>query len=508
MIFDKLLAQPSDTEPWIVDHQPVIVAAHDDRIPVVDVADATARTATVLRDRGVAPGARCIVWLDSPTDVVVAYTAITALDAVPILISPTLSGPTIAAMVAEVSGITTFIATDERIAEARTLFPALAHVDWREVAAELPSAERFTRGPERRSAAPYVVVHTSGTTGVPKLVECSSESIWFNAGVQAVIHWAMRMRGHAAFALSPVHGRTVVGVLAAVMRKAPLMLIQHDDADSVERFLKRHRPTYVETHPNTFRAWQHLAPGGAFKSVRYFGAGFDVIHPDTVQALLKGSAHRLAAFFEVYGQNESGPVAFRATLKGAPRLRRRRLAKLTGGHPVGPRFPFCRVRILDEAGSRVRAGTPGRIVVRTPGTFSGYINRPDIASRNFPKGRWWDTGDWGSLSRIGLLTLIDREVDKVSAAASSIAVEDILLEQFPELLELVVIELDGVTLPVLSVRPGAEFREEAFRKAAAAIAPLADPVVIADHEFPRTVTGKIQRQQLKDMLRRQAATVS
>jgi len=508
VIFDKLLALPSHATPWIVDHQPIIVAAHDDRIPARDVADATARTATVLRNRGVAPGARCIVWLESPTDIVVAYTAIAALDAVPILISPTLSGPTLAAMVAEVAGITTFIATGERSAEGRTLLPGLTHVDWREVAAELPAAARFTRGPETRSAAPYVVVHTSGTTGVPKLVECSSESIWFNASVQAVIHWASRMRGHIAFALSPVHGRTIVGVLAVLMRRAPLMLIQHDDPDSVDRFLKRHRPTYLETHPNTFRAWQHLAPGGAFRSVRYFGAGFDVIHPDTVQALLKGSAHRLAAFFEVYGQNESGPVAFRATVKGAPRLRRRSLPKLTGGHPVGPRFPFCRVRILDESGGRVPAGRPGRIVVRTPGTFSGYINRPDLASRNYPKGRWWDTGDWGSLSRLGLLTLIDREVDKVSAAASAIAVEDILLEQFPEVLELVLIEVDGVTLPVLSVRPGTQLRREEFKRAAAAIAPLAEPVLIPDHEFPRTVTGKIKRQQLKDMVRRQLAAVS
>lgn len=507
MIFDRLLALPSDAEPWIVDHQPIIVAAHDEKIPPSEVADAAARAATVLAANGVVPGKRCVVWLESPTDIIVAYAAITALDAVPILISPTLSGATLQAMVAPVSDITAIITTDQRLGESRTLVPDLVHLDWRDVAARLPTSRRFTRQREVASHAAYVVVHTSGTTGVPKLVECSSYSIHFNAAVQAVIHWAARLRGHLALALSPVHGRTVVGILAALMRKAPLLLLQDDSADSVERMLKRHRPTYLETHPNTFRAWQHLAPGGAFRSVRVFGAGFDVIHPDTVRALLKGSGYRFAIFAEVYGQNESGPVAIAAHLKGMPRLRRKRPEKLIGGHQVGPRFPFCRVRILDDSGNPMPAGTPGRIVVRTPGTFSGYINRPDLASKNYPKGRWWDTGDWGMKSRFGFLTLIDRQVDKVSSAPSAIAIENILLEQFPELLELVVIDVDGTTYPVLSLRPETQFRPQAWRESAPRVAQLAEPILIPDSEFPRTVTGKIKRAELKDLIRRQSAAV-
>ena len=206
------------------------------------------------------------------------------------------------------------------------------------------------------------------------------------------------------------------------MRKAPLLLVQDESADNIERVLTRHRPAYLETHPNTFRAWQHLADRGAFSSVRFFGAGFDVIHPDTVRALLGGSGHRFAMCVEVYGQNESGPISIRASLKGLPRLLRTTL----DGHRVGPHFPFCRVRILDDAGRPVPTGTPGRIVVRTPGTFSGYINRPDLASRNYPRGRWWDTGDWGIKSRLGFITLVDREVDRVPGASAGKAVSTVV----------------------------------------------------------------------------------
>ncbi|MEW2569978.1 class I adenylate-forming enzyme family protein [Streptomyces sp. NPDC047070] len=505
MIFDKLLALPSDAEPWIVDHQPIIVAARDERIAPSEIADAAARAATALRSRGVVPGERCVVWLESPTDIIVAYAAITALDAVPILLSPTLPGPVAASMVENVSRITAVIATDDRLATSEKTFPDIGRlVDWRDIAAELPDHPRISRRREVASDAPYVIVHTSGTTGTPKLAECSSASIRFNARVQAVIHWLSRLDGHLALVISPVHGRTVVGILAALMRRAPLLLLQDDSPDNVDRMLKRHRPVYLETHPNTFRAWQHLAPGGAFRSIRFFGAGFDVIHPDTVAALLGGSAHRFAVCVEVYGQNETGPIAIRSHLKGMQRvtraLRRIQRSKLLRGHPAGPHFPFCRVRIVDDSGRTVPAGTPGRMVVNTPGVFSGYINRPDLTSRNYPDNRWWDTGDWGTKSRTGRITLIDRQVDKVSGAISGIGIEDILLETFPEFLELVVLEMDGTLQPVLSLRPGTEFRQRAWTSAAGRLAKMAEPIVIPDHDFPRTVTGKIQREQLKKTL--------
>lgn len=502
MIFDKLIDLPSDAEPWIVDHQPVIVAAHDEKIRPCDIADAAARTATVLADGGVVPGRRCVVWLKTPVDILVAYAAVTALNAVPILISPTLSAPVLKAMTDGVRDITAVISADDQYTELKDDFTGLIHVDWRDVAARLRASQRFSPAPAVASAAPYVVVHTSGTTSVPKLVECSSESIQFNARVQAVIHWMARLRGHLALAISPVHGRTVVGILAALMRRAPLMLLQDDSPESVERMLKRHRPEYLETHPNTFRSWQHLSPGGAFESVRVFGAGFDVVHPDTVQALLKGSRYRTAICVEVYGQNESGPIAIRWHLRTLSALRRNGGAShLLEGHAVGLRFPFCRVRILDEPGHRLPAGTAGRIVVKTPGTFSGYLNRPGLTSRNHPRGRWWDTGDWGSLSRFGTLTLADRQDDKVTFAPSAIAIENVLLERFPEFLELVILNGAERLQPVLSLRPGSEFRPGAWREAACGLAPMADPVVIRDSDFPRTVTGKIRRNELAELVR-------
>jgi acyl-coenzyme A synthetase/AMP-(fatty) acid ligase len=457
--------------------------------------------ATALRRNGIAARSRVLVWLESPLDTVVAYAALTGIDAVPILRSPTWSGEIIEKMIDRVDGIVAMITTDHRVADSRSRFPELVTLDWRSIAAEMASCERYCRTPEFAGEQSYVVVHTSGTTGVPKLVDCSARSVHFNALFQVITHWLSGLRGYCAVAVSPVHGRTVVGLYAALIRKVPLMMLADYSPENVERMVRKYRPEFLETHPNHFRAWQHLAETGTFESVRIFGTGFDVVHPDTIQALLDGSQHRFAMYFEIYGQNESGPVAIRMHLKRG-RLRRswRRSTSALSGHPIGWKVPLVKVRIVDDNGVPVPRGIPGHITVRSRGVFSGYINRRDLTSRNYPQNRWWDTGDWGTRSRLGALTLVDRDSEKVSVTASGIGVEDVVLERFPNLLEVIVLEADGVLQPIVSVRPGTPFDGTVWAAATRGLVLLAEPVIIPDDKFPRTVTGKVQRKVLLAML--------
>jgi acyl-coenzyme A synthetase/AMP-(fatty) acid ligase len=502
MILEKLRQVPADAPHWIVDHEPIALPAPGGQLRPADIADASARVATVLGERGLGRGEKCLVWLDSPTDVIVAYAAISALGAIPVLASPTLRAPVVRAMIAGVPDVTTLIATDTFLADAREALTDLTLLDWRDVAAEAPGREGAEPVPPASPETPFIVFHTSGTTNVPKLVEYGTRGMEFHARVQSAIHRWSRLRGYCALALSPVHSRTVVAILVALNRRAPLILLKDPDPANVAAFCERYRPEYLETHPNTLRTWQHLAQRGAFRSVRFFASGFDVIHPDTVQAMLRGSARRLPIFVEVYGQSETGAIAVRMHRRrkaSAPAARPRRRGEALNGHSVGPRFPFCGVRIADEAGNRVPTGRPGRIMVRTPGRFSRYINRPDIPEETY-RGRWWDTGDWGSKSRLGNITLIDRQIDKLSAARSGIAIEDILLDRFPDLLEVVVLESESGLQPVVSVRPGCEFSHQDWDEAVRPLTRMADPILIPDDKFPRTSTGKIQRVQLRKKL--------
>lgn len=498
MIFDALMRYPSDAPPWVIDHTPIAVEVDGHELAAHHVADRTARIASVLRAGGVAPGDRCVVWLESPTDITVCYIALTAIDAVPILVHPGLPASTVAAMVEDVRGVSAIVTADDRIAAATDALSGIEVVDWRDIAAVAPGHPRLTRPPQVGTEAPYIVVHTSGTTSVPKLLECSGRSVEASATVQARMHRFARLKGYLAVQVSPVHGRTVVGVYAALKRRAPVMFLQHDAPDRVRELLTTYRPEFLETHPNTFRAWQHLAQEGVFSSIRFFGSGFDTIHPDTVQAVLSGSRRRFPFYVDVYGMNEAGPVSIKIYF----RKRRRGPSALAGvgRHDVGVQFPVCRVRILDELGRRVRPGEAGRIVVKTAGVHSGYINRPDMVSRDYPRGRWWDTGDWGRKARFGTLTLVDRGVDMVTLGSSAIAMEDALLARFPELLELVILEHDGELVPIGSLRPGCLVDDERWAAATQDLPHVGRLRVIPDVEIPRTATGKVRRLELRSRL--------
>jgi hypothetical protein len=79
-------------------------------------------------------------------------------------------------------------------------------------------------------------------------------------------------------------------------------------------------------------------------------------------------------------------------------------------------------------------------------------------------------------------------------------VEDVVLERFPNLLEVIVLEADGVLQPIVSVRPGTPFDGTVWAAATRGLVLLAEPVIIPDDKFPRTVTGKVQRKVLLAML--------
>lgn len=508
MIYDQLQALPDDSEPWIVDHTPIAVEVSDTQLRTRAVADSAARTATLFANGGLRAGTYCVVWLEAPVDILIACAAISATGATPIMISPAMTSSILAATLHDVPGIVAIVAADQRFAECAVVVPDAKHYDWRAVIEEAAGQPPLSKAVERSLDEPYIVTHTSGTTGVPKLVEYTARSIDFDSKVQALLHWGARLRGYCGVGVSPVHGRSVVGISAALRRKAPLLFLQNSTTEEVERALKRYRPMYLEAHPYNFRAWQHLGATGAFKSVRFYATSFDVIHPDTVKALLDGSKYRLALYAEVYGQSESGAIASRLHLKGLRALRRRHRSKALPGHPVGSPVPYCKVRILDEDGNKVSRGTPGRIVVRTPVHISRYLNRKDIAARQYPADGWWDTGDIGIRSKLGFLTLIDRQVDRLSLAPSGIAIEDMLLDKFPEFLELVILEVDGRLIPILSLRDGERLDTVKWADATREVEHLDPPVVIPDAQFPRTITGKIRRIELREKARHGEIPVS
>lgn len=495
LIFDQLWRAPADGRPWVVDHGSAAVRVNDDQVRPREIAMAAGRAAALFEAQGTRVGDRCVVWLDRPLDVIVATAALTAIGAVPVLVSPTLDADLLRRMLAPLPPVARVVTTAARVPLCADPELTRRTDDW----VTLVEAARQL-APRRASVplpptAPYLVTHTSGTTGVNKLVEFTRAAADHNSLTQEVPAWLGRLRGYAAIHFSPVHFRFVVGLLAALRRRIPLIILADDDPASVGPILERWRPSYLETHPNTFVAWESLAAAGSLASVKCFLATFDVIHPGTIKRILAGSRHPTAIFWEIYGQSEVSSIAGRLHVKGfVGRVAERDTTRRLGGHLIGRVVPgHSRIRIADGRGRGVPAGTPGRILVRAGGRFTTYLNCPEAARDNLSADGWWDTGDWGSADRLRRLTLIDRQVERLAAAPSAIALEDVLLDRLPGLLEAVVLERDHGLVPVVVPRGGpldpARWRA-ATRDLPAALGP---PVVLEERDMPRTATGKVQR---------------
>ncbi len=501
LIFEHLWRPATDARPWVFDHDSPAVEADDGRVPKLAIAEAAGRLATLLESQGTCAGDRCVVWLDKPLDVLVALAGLTAIGAVPVLISPALEIEMLVQVLAPIPPVARVITTATRLNSCSALKVRERSDDWGELVEESRGLEPRRTAVSLPRSAPYVVTHTSGTTGVNKLIEYSRDGADHNSYTQEVPAIIGQLRGYAALAVSPVHFRFVVGVLAALRRKVPLIVLADDDPDSVGRMLVRWQPTYLETHPNTFMKWEPLASTGALSSVRCFLATFDVIHPGTIRTLLGGTGHRLAMFIEIYGQSEVCSIAGRPHFKGFTGLiTRRRKSRRLGGHLVGWIVPgHSWIRIADEHGLLVGPWTPGRIQVKATGRFSTYPNRPGAARENLTADGWWDTGDYGMKDRLGRLILLDRRVERLTAAPSAIALEDVLLERMPWLLEAVVLERDGALLPVVATRNGS-FDQSHWLARTRDLDGIGPPVVLAEQEIPRTATGKVQRAVLSELI--------
>ncbi|MFF8763163.1 class I adenylate-forming enzyme family protein [Nocardiopsis dassonvillei] len=351
--------------------------------------------------------------------------------------------------------------------------------------------------------APLAIMHTSGTTGVPKLVPHSTRTIMRRLAGFEAHRWPVlssRRDDTVTGAYSFAHGRALAWT-ASVLWLSPAALSVVTGASWAEAgpLLERHRPTTLEAAPAVFARWQNQAErqDAPFDRVRLYVSTFDAVHPPTVRAFLGATGHRRPVWMQGWGQSETGPLTFRF-------LTRRALAAANERHPttrhLGRPIPTrTKLRTVDPRTMRpVPAGTPGLVFCRTEALCLGYVGE-EGRWRSKLVGAWWNTGDIGVLSRTGALRLVDREVDALREGGC-LEVEDVVDDRLPEVLECVVLSVpDGPPVPVVATESGG-LDTVAWRGAVADLPELADPVVLTWDELPRTGTGKVRRSVLRDQL--------
>lgn len=451
-----------------------------------------------LGSEGIQPGQAVAVCKQNNFDIILLACALASLGAVPALISPGNEPDAMKVMLDR-------LRPDAIIADAAARgrmgisLDGISCIDVDPEAVYRSRSKGFqaplvTRAPEDVA----LITHTSGTTGVPKLVAHSGSSLYGQARVQVPLGaMAVRRKELLAGCLPWFHVRSVVAYMGIALMGNPVLAISNPEPKKVKDLLLRHRPRYLEAYPNAFENWEVLTddPAEPFSSVRLYLSTFDAAHPRTIRTLLNAAKTRFPIYAQIYAQSESGGVTFR--LYGRRSVRRR-----LKGRNVGRRiWPYTKVRIVDPATRQpLGFGEVGAIQAKSVGLCVTYVGQEDLAAAQ-KQDSWWEMGDMGRMSRFGSLQLLDRAVDQIPGVESCLKLEDELLDLLPCCAEVVIVPLSGASpVGVLSLKPGAPREEGSWRLAAERFGLAPEPLVFGCDEIPRTATGKVRRKVLEELV--------
>jgi malonyl-CoA/methylmalonyl-CoA synthetase len=354
------------------------------------------------------------------------------------------------------------------------------------------SAEAEAQPGERPSAVhgddiPAALVYTSGTTGASKGAVLTHGNFAVNALVLLEC-WRITAadRYLAMLPLFHVHGLGN-GVHCWLASGCHMRLVERFEHAKAADLFEDYRPTLFFGVPTMYVRMLDIAPHRA----RAIG--------ERMRLFVSGSAplpaRVLDAFRARFGQVILERYGMTETLMNTsnPYDGERRAG--TVGFPL----PHVELRVVDANGSPVSDGTAGELCVRGPNVCRGYWRSPEATSAAWRNG-WFHTGDMGTRSRDGYVTLEGRQSDLIISGGFNIyprEIEELLLEQ-PGIREAVVVgaadPLRG-EVPVAYVVAGDSFDESAVReRLRSQLASFKLPkAYIRLAALPRTALGKVTK---------------
>ena len=163
--------------------------------------------------------------------------------------------------------------------------------------------------------------------------------------------------------------------------------------------------------------------------------------------------------------------------------------------------------MVDDDGAPVPADgeTVGKLHVRGPTMFDGYLNRPDATAEAFDADGWYRTGDVAVVDGDGMHRIVGRSsIDIIKTGGFKVGageVESVLLAH-PSVVECAVVGIADADLGerIVAYVVGDEVQSQVLIDHVAAVlsAHKRPREVRVVDSLPRNAMGKVQKTQLKD----------
>ena len=349
---------------------------------------------------------------------------------------------------------------------------------------------------------PINIQYTSGTTGRPKGAVLSHHNIVNNARLVAE---CMRIApGDRICVPVPFYHcfGMVMGNMAAVVTASTIVIpAPHFDALKTLEAVADERCTALYGVPTMFRAQLEHPEFHRF-DVTSLRTGIMAGSPCPIHLMKRVVAEMHCPEITIaYGQTESSPVITQTTTADPVELR------VT---TVGRALPHTEVKIIDPAsGKIVPRGTQGELCTRGYCVMKGYYKNEEATRSAIDADRWLHTGDIAVMREDGYCRIAGRVKDMIVRGGENIYPREIeeFLYTCPGISEVQIIGIPSekygeevaawVRLKPDVMLSAAEI--QAFCKGNIASFKIPRYIKIVT-EFPMTVTGKIQKFRMREIM--------
>jgi acyl-CoA synthetase (AMP-forming)/AMP-acid ligase II len=468
-----------------------------------DFAAATLKCANALHSLGVGPGVHVAVMLPNVAAFAVTWFALARLGAVIVPVNMQYTSRELAYVISDSD--TRFLVIDESVLgvldgmedpaaalpeacvviHGHTARGASPH--WHRIVEQAPSTA--IAGPAPTAEALMSIQYTSGTTGFPK--GCMlTQDYWLVLGLVRSRQGPAPRRVLLDKPLSYMGGVwrllvcLYVGATACVARRFTLTQMQ-------QRIVDHDIDFFSVTDP--------VASLPAFPGIDE--RRFAWISSSGLSKELQGPLEERfkAPVRELYGMTETGSTIFMPI----------EASDMVGSGSCGLPAPFRECRIVGPDGQDVAPGKTGELWVRGRGILKGYYNK-EQATREAFSGEWFRTGDLFRQDARGYFYIEGRIKESIRRSGENISTREVesVLAALPGVAEAAAIgvpdEFRGEEVKVfLALKPGVSPAEltpaQVIAHCEGRLAPFKVPRYIEYiDEFPRTSSGKIAKQVMKE----------
>jgi acyl-CoA synthetase (AMP-forming)/AMP-acid ligase II len=268
------------------------------------------------------------------------------------------------------------------------------------------------------------VIFTSGTTGAPKGVQLDHQQLlraywdWSGTGsLNSLDNYLVITPFSHGFGLN-------AGIIASALRGMSMVLLEIFEPSRALELIRRYGISVMGGPPNLYARLmdQPSVVDDPPKTLRVAFMGAASVPAEILRRARSVLGVKRA--INAYGLMEACVVS----------MTRAEDDEIVISTSTGRVMPGMEVKIVDDDGQDVPAGTAGEILTRGYGVMLGYWHDAAQTEASMEPGGWFHTGDVGVRDAAGNITIVDRKKDMFICGgfnAYPAEIEDLLLKMGP-----------------------------------------------------------------------------